>query len=51
MLRCIKSLTGKKDVLINSINVSSDYVYVSGINCGTGRFTVGSLLSNAIFEN
>ena len=47
----IVSLTSKKDVLINSINVSSDYVYVSGVNCGTGVFTVSSELDNIIIEN
>ena len=47
----VKSLTGKKDVLINSVSVSSDYVYVSGINCGVGKFTVSSGLSNIIIEN
>lgn len=47
----IISLTGKKDVLINSINVSTNYVYVSGINCGTGKFDVSSGLPNIIIEN
>lgn len=47
----VKSLTGRKDVLINSVLVSSDYVYVSGINCGTGRFIVSDALSNIIIEN
>lgn len=47
----IKSLTGKKDVLINSVSVSSDYVYVSGVNCGTGRFLVSDALPNIIIEN
>lgn len=47
----IVSLTGKRDVLINSVNVSSDWVYVSGINCREGSFVVSDNLPNIVIEN
>lgn len=47
----VKSLTGKKDVLVNTVNVQSDYCYVAGINCREGSFVVSDNLSNIVIEN
>ena len=47
----VKSLTGKKDVLVNIVNVQSDYCYVAGINCREGSFVVSDNLPNIVIEN
>jgi hypothetical protein len=50
----VVSLTGYKDVYItgsNTIQVSTDNVYVRGIDVGSKNFTITSSLPNTIFKN
>ena len=47
----IVSLTGNTDVSLNGIKVTTDNIYIKGINCNLDKFELFGIINKCIFEN